>query len=119
MKRTVNLDRLRSILRSNTNSPYGSIAGDAEGDFSIYLTNGDSYEVREGYWLNWSKDKKLIIEERSQSASKNMKKKIDESEGFFGTIFGIIEGVAENMGDSALSDTVEIKWKKIRDIESL
>lgn len=119
MKRYININRLKNILINNTDSNYGSNIGEADQDFMIYFKNGKSYKVKSGYILNWERKKKLEITERSISNKKHVKNKIKNSSGFFSTVFNAVGGVYEMVEDNLNSDIVEIKWKKIEDIEEL
>lgn len=119
MKRITNVERLKAILRSNTDVRYDATYGIADNDFYIYLTNGQEYLVKEGYSINWSDNEEIKIQERSMNSKKNFKDKIDKAEGFFDTLINSVESALETMGDSYLADKVEIEWAEIREIESV
>ncbi|MEL6718889.1 MAG: hypothetical protein AAFP82_09260 [Bacteroidota bacterium] len=110
---------MKRILRDNTDVPYGATQGFADDSFYIHLTNGQRYLVREGYFLTWSDDEDLYIEERRSNFKKNAADRIDNASGFFGTIGAILGNLAENSMESSTSDTVEIEWEEIRDIDQV
>jgi hypothetical protein len=119
MKRTINLERLKSTLQHNTGEKYYSTSGIADGSFFIYLTNGDKYLVREGYYINWSDEIEVKIQERSINAKKNMEKRANESEGFIDGVGKFFGGLIENISDAVLSDSVDIEWAEIREVQSI
>jgi len=119
MKRTVNLGRLKSILQQNTNVEFHATSGIADDDFIIYLTSGQQYQVRVGYFINWSDDEEIKIQERTLHATRNMDRRMEQSGDFFDKVGNFFTGVLENFGDATSADTVDIEWAEIRDIESV
>jgi hypothetical protein len=119
MRRTVNIEGFRRILRGNTDVPYGASLGFADDGFYIHLTDGGRYYVKEGYYLNWGDDDELSIEERSSNFKKTASDRYDNASGFWDTLVAIGTNLAENAVDGATSHTAEIEWSEIRDIDSV
>ena len=119
MKRTVNIGRLKAILQQNTNVSHHYMQGIADNDFIIYFTNGQQYQVKEGYSIDWSDDKEIKIQERVLHAGRNMKKRMEKEGDFIDKLSEFVKGALETIGDGMSADTVEIEWAEIRDIQSV
>jgi hypothetical protein len=119
MKRTVNIGRLKSILQQNLNVRYHETQGVADDDFIIYLTNGQQYLVKEGYFINWSDDEEIKIQERALHVGRNMDRRMEKEGDFFDKVGNFIMGAMENIGAAMSADTVDIEWAEIRDIQSV
>lgn len=119
MRRKTNIERLKAILRSNTDVSYYENVGIADDDFYIYLTNGQKYLVREGYYIDWVDNDEIRVEERSMNAKKNMQNRIENSKGLLDGVGNFLGGMLEAMGDAHLADKVDIDWIEVRDIQSV